>query len=229
MILPGLSREYSTESATEFRHTLDWAIKMILVIGVPAGLALLILAEPILVTLFQYGALSPRDVDMAALSLRAMALGLPAFMLIKVLATAYYSRQDTATPVAIGIKAMVANMVMNLMFVIPLHMLWQVGHAGLALATTGAAYLNAGLLLRGLLKREIYRPEAGFGADLGRIAGAALAMSIGLAFALPWLGELGTAGWWQRAGQLAAVCVGGVILYFAALLLSHPRFLRRPG
>jgi len=229
VILPGLSREYSTESAVEFRHTLDWAIKMILVIGVPAGLALLILAEPILVTLFQYGALSPRDVDMAALSLRAMALGLPAFMLIKVLATAYYSRQDTATPVAIGIKAMIANMVMNLVFVIPLHMLWQVGHAGLALATTGAAYLNAGLLLRGLVKREIYRPETGFGTDLGRISGAALAMSVGLGLALPWLAELASLGWWQRAGQLAAVCVGGLLVYFGALLLSHPRFLRRPG
>ena len=95
-----------TQSNAEYRHTLDWAIRMILVIGLPASVALVILAGPILGTLFQYGAMSARDVDMASLSLAAMALGLPAFMLIKVLATAYYSRQDTRTPVIIGIKAM---------------------------------------------------------------------------------------------------------------------------
>ncbi len=131
VILPGLSREYATESDAEFRHTLDWAITMILVIGLPASFALMILAGPILGTLFQYGAMSARDVDMASLSLAAMALGLPAFMLIKVLATAYYARQDTRTPVIIGIKAMIANMVLNLLFVVPLHLFWQVGHMGL--------------------------------------------------------------------------------------------------
>lgn len=158
VILPGLSREFSTRSAEEFRHTLDWAIRMICMIGLPASFALLILARPILSTLFQYGALTARDVEMASLSLSAMALGLPAFMVIKVLASAYYSRQDMRTPVLIGIKAMVANMVLNLLFVVPLHLLWQVGHAGLSLATTCSAYLNAGLLLSGLMRRDIYRP-----------------------------------------------------------------------
>ena len=72
--------------------------------------------------------------------LSAMALGLPAFMVIKVLASAYYSRQDMRTPVLIGIKAMVANMVLNLLFVVPLHLFWQVGHMGLSLATTGVPH-----------------------------------------------------------------------------------------
>ena len=102
----------------------------------PAAVALIVLAEPILVTLFQYGALTPRDVEMAALSLRAYSLGLVAFMLVKVLAPGYYARKDTATPVRFGIIAMVANMVMNVLFTLPLMYFWNIGHMGLALATS---------------------------------------------------------------------------------------------
>lgn len=222
VILPGLSREYSTRSPEEFRHTLDWAIKMILLIALPAMLALLLLAAPILGTLFGYGAMSPRDISMASLSLAAMALGLPAFMLIKVLATAYYSRQDTRTPVVIGIKAMVANMGLNLLFVIPLHLFWQVGHAGLSLATTGAAYLNAGLLLHGLLAREVYRPQQGFKRDIGKMAAAAALMGVFLVLLLPWLADLGALPWYARAARIAVACAGGVALYFGALALLFP-------
>ncbi|MBK7169541.1 MAG: murein biosynthesis integral membrane protein MurJ [Gammaproteobacteria bacterium] len=227
VILPGLSREFSTRSAEEFRHTLDWAIKMILMIGLPASFALLILARPILATLFQYGALSGRDVEMASLSLSAMALGLPAFMVIKVLASAYYSRQDMRTPVLIGIKAMVANMVLNLLFVVPLHLLWQVGHAGLSLATTCSAYLNAGLLLSGLMRRDIYRPERGFLADIGRIALATALMAGVLLLAGGWLHGLAELPWQQRALRLTGVCGVGIAVYFGALLLQHPRFLQQ--
>ena len=111
----------------------------------------MLLAEPILITLFQYGELQMRDVEMSSLSLRAYTLGLIPFMLIKILAPGFYARQDTKTPVRIGIIAMVSNMVMNIAFVVPLHHYWQIGHAGLALATAGSAWLNAGLLYRGWL------------------------------------------------------------------------------
>jgi len=227
VILPGLSKEYSTESETEFRETVDWAIKMILMIGVPASLALMLMAEPILITLFQYGELGARDVEMAALSLRAMAFGLPAFMLIKVLATAFYSRQDTQTPVSIGIKAMIANMGLNLVFVIPLHLYWQIGHVGLSLATMASAYLNTGLLLTGLMKREIYRPASAFGADLSRIFFAAALMACGLWFGLHWLEGLDAYHWWERVVRLLSVVAAGLGSYFVLLMLSHPGFLRR--
>ncbi len=222
VILPGLSREYSTRSPDEFRHTLDWAIKMILLIALPATLALVLLAAPILDTLFGYGAMSRRDVSMASLSLAAMALGLPAFMLIKVLATAYYSRQDTRTPVIIGIKAMVANMGLNLLFVIPLHHLWQVGHVGLSLATTLAAYLNAGLLLLGLLQREVYRPEPGLRRDIAKMLVAVTLMGALLVAAFPWLSQLAAFGWQVRALRLTVACTAGVVVYFAALALLFP-------
>ncbi len=222
VILPGLSREYSTRSPEEFRHTLDWAMKMILLVALPATLALLVLAAPILGALFGYGAMSERDIVMASLSLGAMALGLPAFMLIKVLATAYYSRQDMRTPVLIGIKAMVANMVLNLLLVIPLHLLWQVGHVGLSLATTLAAYLNAGLLVRGLVHREVYRPEPRFRGDVGRMMAAVALLGVFLVTAYPWLNGFAALGWQLRVARLSAVCVGGVLVYFGVLALLFP-------
>ena len=229
VILPGLSREYSTRSPEEFRHTLDWAIRMILLIALPSALALLLLAAPVLATLFGYGAMSERDITMASLSLGAMALGLPAFMLIKVLATAYYSRQDTRTPVLIGIKAMVANMVFNLLLVIPLHLLWQVGHVGLSLATTLAACLNAGLLLSGLVQREIYRPGSRLRGDVARMLLAVTVLGVFLVVTRSWLMDLANIGWQWRVMRLVLVCAGGGAVYFVVLALLFPVESRQLG
>ncbi|MGB0668975.1 MAG: lipid II flippase MurJ, partial [Porticoccaceae bacterium] len=123
--------------------------------------ALVLLAEPILLTLFYYGdVMTARDMSMATLSLRAYAVGLVAFMLIKVLAPGFFARQDMRTPVRIGIIAMVSNMVLNLLFVLPLHYYWEIGHMGLAAATSASAFLNAGLLFVFLRRNNIYAPSA---------------------------------------------------------------------
>src|SRR5690554_5239986 len=104
--------------------------------GGPAALAVALMAEPLIPTLFQYGEVNSRDVAMSAQSLRAYSAGLLAFMLIKVLAPGFFARQDTKAPVRIGVIAMVANMVFNLLLVFPL------AHAGLALATSMSAWLD---------------------------------------------------------------------------------------
>ncbi|MEZ5528834.1 MAG: lipid II flippase MurJ [Porticoccaceae bacterium] len=149
---------------------------MILLIAVPAAVALVILAKPILLSLFYYGeVITARDMNMAALSLRAYAIGLVAFMLIKVLAPGYFARQDTRTPVKIGVIALVSNMGLNLVFAVPLHLYWGIGHVGLALATSVSAMLNAGLLLRGLRKLDVYQPEAGWYRFVGNLLVATLA------------------------------------------------------
>lgn len=223
VILPSLSRQQADSSPQAFRATLDWAIRMVLLIGIPAAIALLILAEPILMTLFQYGQLTLRDVSMASMSLQAYALGLVAFMLIKVLAPGYFSRQDTKTPVAIGIKAMAANMVLNIAFVVPLHYYWQLGHIGLALATSLAAFLNAGLLYRGLHQQQVYSPMPGFVGTLIRLLLAALAMAAALLVITPeqalWADWL----WWQRALNIVGCCAVGALVYFSALWLLGAR------
>jgi len=231
VILPSLSAHRAADRENAFAGTLDWALRTVLVIGVPAAAALVLLAEPILITLFQNGALTPHDVAMAALSLRAYSLGLLAFMLVKILAPGYYARQDTKTPVKIGIAAMVANMVMNLAFVLPLMYLWNIGHLGLALATSLAAYLNAGLLLRGLLRDGVYRFRPGWAGHALRLGAATVAMCLALSSLVPetalWLDW----GWQQRAVELLKVCVAGVAIYILVHLLTgtRPAHLRPPA
>jgi putative peptidoglycan lipid II flippase len=213
VVLPNLSRQRSGGNEIAFSSTLDWGLRGVLLMAVPAAVALMLLAEPILITLFQYGELQMRDVSMAALSLRAYTLGLIPFMLIKVLAPGFYARQDTKTPVRIGIIAMVANMVMNIAFVIPLHHYWQVGHAGLALATAGSAWLNAGLLYRGLRRNASFTPLLGWGQYYLQLLGAVVAMSACLYFGLQWF--TGWEAWsvWERALHLLVLCAAGAAAY----------------
>ena len=126
VILPSLSQRHAEGSAEVFSHTLDWALRWVMVIGAPAMLGLILLAGPMLTTLFQYGAFQDHDVTMASRSLMAYTVGLLGYILIKILAPGFYARQDTRTPVRIGIIAMVANIVLNIILVFPL------AHAGLA-------------------------------------------------------------------------------------------------
>ena len=231
VILPNLSAHRAAAREDQFASTLDWAMRSVLLIGLPAALALILLAEPILITLFQYGALTPTDVDMASLSLRAYSLGLIAFMLIKILAPGYYARKDTATPVKIGIIAMAANMVMNLAFVLPLLWYFNVGHVGLALATSASAWLNAGLLLRGLLKQGVFTWQPGWGAYILRLFAATSAMTAAVLL----LGE-GADVWldwsWQRRSlEILLVCGAGIAAYLLAHVLcgTRVRHLRAPG
>lgn len=163
VILPSLSRQHAQQSADAFRETLDWALKLTSVIALPSALGLFMLSGPLITTLFGYGEFSLHDSQMSSLSLMAYALGLPAFIYIKVLAPGYYARQDTRTPVRIAIRAMIANMLMNILFVVPLvYMEFNGPHIGLALATSASAYLNAFMLYRGLRQQAIYQPGEGW-------------------------------------------------------------------
>ncbi len=163
VILPSLSRKHAEKSEEAFSQTMDWALRLSLLITIPAAAGLVVLSAPILVTLFQYQAFRPEDVAMASLSLKAYALGLPAFIAVKVLAPGYYARQDPKTPVKISLIAMGSNMAMNIILVGG--MLWagfSGPHAGLALASSFSAFLNAGLLYRGLRRSGVYQPGPGW-------------------------------------------------------------------
>jgi putative peptidoglycan lipid II flippase len=231
VILPNLSAHKSASRDEQFRKTLDWAVRSVLMIAVPSAIALMLLAEPILITLFQYEAFTANDVAMAAWSLRAYSLGLIAFMLIKVLAPRYYARQDIATPVAIGIKAMVANMILNFLFVLPLMYFWNMGHVGLALATSVSAWLNAGLLLRGLLREGVYHFQSGWAAYLLRLLAATAAMAGVVLFVVSDSASWLAWSWDVRVGQMALVCGAGVAAYFLVHLVAGSRLqhLRVPS
>ncbi|NNL57478.1 MAG: murein biosynthesis integral membrane protein MurJ [Pseudomonadales bacterium] len=216
------------QNIDRFRHTLDWALRCVVVIAVPASCALIVLAQPILYLLFQYQAMTPQDVVMASYSMRAYALGLLAFMAIKVLATGFYAQQDMRAPVRIGIIAMVVNMVLNLLFVGLLHVYLRLGHVGLALATSLAAYLNAGLLYRGLARGAIARPGSGllgkqFWWLLRRIIAAAVLMCVVLYGLLPAAEIWAAAGFTRRLIEVVILCGGGLAGYMGGLLLLGVR------
>ncbi|WP_110710540.1 murein biosynthesis integral membrane protein MurJ [Salinicola sp. CR57] len=217
VILPALSKRHADESREHFARMLDWALRMVLLIGLPAALALILLAEPLLVSLFHYGAMTDHDVVMAARSLRAYALGLLAFMLIKVLAPGYFARQDTKTPVKIGIVAMFANMVMNLAFIVPL------AHAGLALATALSAFLNAGLLGLGLRRQGVLKFQPGWGRYAIQVVGGCLLMGAALWWLSPEWHTWVTWSALHRAVMLTALVIGGSVIYFGWLALSGVR------
>ena len=217
VILPNLSRKHSEKSPQEFSDTLDWALRFTLLLGIPCAIGLLLLAGPMLATLFYSEAFNEHDVNMATLSLMAYAPGLLGIMLIKVLAPGFYARQDTRSPVRIGIIAMVSNMVFNIILVFPL------AHAGLALATTLSSLLNAYLLFRGLRLDGVLVLRKGWlslmlrSVIAGVVMGAILIWGVGeIDF---WLEiEL-----WQRIQYLVFWVTGGALVYFLALSVMGVR------
>lgn len=213
VILPSLSRKHAEESVDKFKETLDWGLRCIVLIALPATIALITLAEPMVITIYQRGEFGADTVLPTARALQAYAIGLLAFMAIKILASAYFSRKDTKTPVRYGIIAMISNMVMNLLLIIPL------AHIGLAIATALSSWVNAGLLLFGLMKLKLFRFHRKFFYLTLQILIANLLM---LAFivgfndaAEQWL-EWGTL---TRTGNLAFLCLGGGLSYGLGLLL----------
>jgi len=192
--------------------------------------ALAVLAEPIIAVLFERGAFGPAAVTATALTLAAYAIGLPAHVQVKVLATAFFAREDTATPVKVGAVALLVNLGFNLALMGPL------GHVGIALATSIAAWVNAGLLAWLLLRRGRFLPDARLKRKLPRIALASAVMAgavAGVVYAYP-----EAIGWHEslRFGFVVAVVAGGGILYAALALIGGAvtfgelrTAMRRPG
>jgi putative peptidoglycan lipid II flippase len=225
VVLPSLSRKHADKSLDEFAAMLDWALRMVLLIAVPASVALILLAQPLIITLFQGQNFSVGDVGKVTSSLQAYTLGLLAFMSIKIFAPGYYSRQNTRTPVRIGIVAMVANMVMNLVLVF----VFDFGHTGLALATSLAAMLNAGLLLLGLIRQGVFRFQAGWGLFLLRMLLANVLMSAFLWWlAGDWQNWLDW-GTWTRILWMSVLTFGGLGLYMLCLYASGVRLRHFQG
>ncbi len=229
VLLPGLSRAHARSDAALFRHQLHWGLVLTAGIVFPAAVALLVLAEPLISSLFQYGAFEAHDTAMTAMALRAYALGLLGFSFVKILFPAYSSRQDTRTPVRIGVIALSVGTIFNLVVVG-----WAVyqertgAHWLLALGTSIGACVNAGLLWRRLpdtLKDGV--PVS----VLLRIAVAAAGMGL-LLFGLVPSGDF-----WRnaelagKATHLALAVVGGAGAYLLLLfgLGIRPRDVVRPG
>ncbi len=217
VILPNLSEKHAQGSKEGFASMLDWALRWVFLIALPAAIGLAALAAPLLTTLFQYDEFTAYDVMMASQSLMAYAVGLPAFVLIKILSSGFFSRQDTKTPVKIGAIAMFANIFLNLALVVPL------AHAGLALATSLSACLQAYLLFRILKRDEVYQASAGWSLFLLKVV-----TGIALMGALVAFGAGDITAWFdwslmQRLINLSIWIVAGIVSYFVVMFVCGIR------
>ena len=212
VILPSLANKHVNHSTEEFSRLLDWALRWTFVITIPAMVGLIVLAGPLVTTIYHHGAFTARDVEMSTGALIAFSAGLPGFILIKVLAPGFYARQDTKTPMRIGAVAMAANIVLSLALIYPFK------HVGLAAAVSASAFLNAGMLFIWLRRHNVFRPLSGWTAFLARVAGASALMGALLIWGA---GEVGTwidAHTWDRIGRLAFWVPAGIMVYGVAIL-----------
>ncbi len=178
VILPHLSRQHAEQSKEQFSQALDWGLRSLLLIAVPSALGLVLFSLPLIASCFAYGKFTIFDLLQTQKSLMALASGVPAFMMVKVLASGFYARQDIKTPVKVGALAMVINSLLCLLLIFPL------AHAGLALASAVAGYVNCATLLFLLIRRDIYHPSRGWRKFILQLAFANSVIAIYLCWAV---------------------------------------------
>jgi putative peptidoglycan lipid II flippase len=211
-MLPSLSRQISAGDTRGATATQNRAIELVLVLTLPATAALMIAATPLIRALLQHGAFGAADTIASAQALAAFSLGLPAYVLIKVLVPGFYARQDTRTPVRIAMLAMLANLAMNLVLI------WPLRHVGLALSTALSAWLNAGLLYWTLHRRGHFTTDARLQRNAIRLALATLVMGVLLFFTSPIVDAHVGRGLMERAMWLGGLMAAGAIVYFGAAI-----------
>ncbi|KTD65058.1 murein biosynthesis integral membrane protein MurJ [Legionella shakespearei] len=217
VILPHLSRKHTERSVEQYSRALDWGLRSILLIGIPAGLGLCLFSMPLIASCFTYGKFHAIDLLQTQKSLITLASGVPAFMMVKVLASGFYAQQDIKTPVKVGAISMVINTILCSIFV------WHFAHAGLTLASALAGYVNCGLLLYLLVKRGVFKPSPGWFKYSMQLLIANAAITVYLYF------MTGTVEYWlsftavARLGLLMAHVMAVVVIYLLALGLTGLR------
>lgn len=231
--LPYLSRQYANAAHDEFAATLDWSMKLVLLIAVPAAVGLIVLAQPLVATIFYGGVFTANDVRLTALALQAFSVGLIGFSFVKILAPAYFAREDTRTPVRAGLIALAVNLVLSVALAWYLTGIgFAASHAGLALAISVAALLNAYLLYRGLRREGIIRHSTGWTSLLLQVLMANIAMWAildSLHRPLEWwlaAGPLDRSAWLVLNVAVSATAYF-LVLYALGLRLSNLRMRRR--
>ena len=225
VVLPGLSKKAANEDWKGFRQDIDSALRLVLIIGLPATFGLLLLAEPLITTLFYYGEFTARDVSMSGMSLMAYSFGLLGFILVKILAPAFYARKDMKTPVKVAIIALVTNMILNLIFIGPF------AHVGLAAATAISAFVNSGLLYWYLRKQEVFKPLSGWTKLIIQVVVANAILVAFLLWFTPPIAEWLLFDWNQRLTWLFGLVFAVIAVYAISLLalgLNPRRMLKTP-
>lgn len=213
ILLPTLAKTYANKDRHEYSRILDWGLRLCFMLVLPCALALGILAEPLTVSLFQYGQFSAFDASMTQRALVAYSVGLLAIIVIKVLAPGFYAQQNIRTPVKIAIFTLIVTQLLNLAFIGPLK------HAGLALAISAGACINAGLLFYQLRKQQMFLPQPGWGKFALKLVVAVSVMSAVLLGLMQFMPAWDQGNMLARFLRLGVLVVAGVVAYFGMLAL----------
>jgi putative peptidoglycan lipid II flippase len=227
VLLPSLARASAAGRSDEYASLLDWGLRLTVLLALPCMVGLALMAQPLTALLFHYGRFDAEDLEMTSRAVRAYSVGLLGLIAVKILAPGFYGRQDVRTPFRIALVVLAVTQALNLAFV-PMF-----GHAGLALSISVAALANAGLLLAGLLRRGIYRPQPGWAGFAGRVALALGVLAGLLALAVPSIDWIALrAQPLLRIGLVLGLVGVGAAAYLgvlAALGLRVRQFVRRTG
>ena len=213
-LLPLLSRRIRAGDEAGAMDSQNRALEFAALLTVPAAFALMAASGPVIAVLFGRGAFGPGAQEATAWVLTAYAIGLPAHVLVKILATGYFAREDTKTPVKIAIVALAVNVIFNLILMQPL------AHVGIALATSISAFVNAGLLALGLYRAGRLNVDTELRRRLPRIVMASIAMAAAVAAVVMGAWDMVGSGEAGRVLFLSAIVVFGVVLYFALATLT---------
>ncbi len=223
ILLPTLAKTYANKDREEYSRILDWGLRLCFLLVLPCTLGLAILAEPLTVALFQYGKFSATDAAMTQQALIAYSVGLLAIIMVKVLAPGFYAQQNIRTPVKIAVFTLACTQLFNLVLIGPL------AHAGLALAISLGACLNAGLLFWKLRTQQLFQPQPGWAVFLLKLVLAAGLMSGVLLAGMHYLPAWVEGNMLERLMRLMALIMAGVVTYFGCLYLCgfRPRQFAR--
>jgi putative peptidoglycan lipid II flippase len=218
ILLPSLAKHHHDENHAQYRELLDWGLRLAFMLALPAALALVLLSVPLISTLYQYGKFTVNDVWQTRAALLGYSIGLLGLTAVKILAPGFYARQNMKTPVRIAFLTVLATQTMAVI------LMFQISQAGLTLATSLGACLNATLLYLAMRRAGIYAPMPGWSMFLLRIGAALLVLGAVLWWSAGddrfWI----TAGLWPKLSRLSLVIVAGAAAYFATLWLVGFRF-----
>jgi len=215
VLMPQLAAARAAGDTERYSAMLDWGLRLVVMLATPASIALLVFAQPLVATLFHYGAFRESDVQQVALALGGYGVGLLGIVAIKVLAPGFYASQDMRTPVRIAVAVLVITQLLNIAFV-PMFK-----HGGLALSIGIGALINALWLLIGLKRRGSWQPSPGWGRFLLQVFAATALVTVFLMWGtsyFEWIALRAQA--LQRIGWMAAMLAGCAVIYFGALWAS---------
>lgn len=213
-LLPMLSRAMASGEQAEAKHLFNRALEICLLLALPAGVAMVVVATPLIQTLFQYGNFDAEDTQITAYVLMGYALGVPAYVAGKVFSTTYYAQHDTITPVKVSVVCALTNIALALIFI------QFMGAAGIALATGLCGWLQFSMMLHGLRKNKKVEFDARFMHSLPRLFFSSCLMAFVLAMVAYYSKDYYVGTKIEKIGSLIVLVASGLATYSFAVLAT---------